>query len=79
MANKGLTAAELISHPAFKHLKWNLPPAEEGYAEVAKGRSGGPFKLWYEIHGKGSTKIVVSDTANDRRGSISCKLSDELS
>lgn len=60
MANKGLKAAELTAHPAFKHLKWNLPREKEDYAEVAKGRKGGPFKLWYEIHGKGSTKIVVS-------------------
>jgi hypothetical protein len=62
MANRGLKAAELISHPAFKNLKWKLPPAGEGYAEVAKGRGGGPFKLWYEVHGKGATRIVVSGT-----------------
>ena len=60
MAHHGLKAAELIAHPGFKHLAWKIPVADEGHAEVAKGRSGGPFKLWYQIHGKGSTRIVVS-------------------
>jgi hypothetical protein len=57
---KGLSAQELVEHPGFKHLKWKLPADREGHSEVAKGRAGGPFKLWYEIHGKGDTRIVVS-------------------
>ena len=56
-----LTASELQAHPAWKAgLKWHLPPTKEGKCEVAKGRSGGPLKLHYEIHGTGPTKIVVS-------------------
>ncbi len=54
-----LKAAEIISHPAFDTVEWDLPPTKEGYAEVAKGRAGGPFKLYYEIHGQGDVKLVV--------------------
>jgi hypothetical protein len=54
-----LKAAEIISHPAFDTVEWNLPPTKEGYAEIAKGRAGGPFKLYYEIHGQGGVKLVV--------------------
>jgi hypothetical protein len=58
---QGLTAEELVDHPAYKHgLQWKLPKEREGVAEVANGRAGGPFKLSWEIHGKGSTRIVVS-------------------
>ena len=53
-----LSAAELVAHPAYKHLEWKLPPTKEGHTEIAAGRSGGPFKLWYEVHGKGSTRMV---------------------
>jgi hypothetical protein len=55
-----LKAAEIVAHPAFEHVEWNLPPTTSGKASVAKGRSGGPFQLYYEIHGKGERRIVVS-------------------
>ena len=55
-----LTAAELLEHPAYEHLQWKLPPTQSDYCTVAQGRSGGPFKLWYEVHGKGSRRMVVS-------------------
>ncbi|OCT52234.1 hypothetical protein CLCR_09246 [Cladophialophora carrionii] len=54
-----LKAAEIISHPAFDTVEWELPPTKKGHAEVAKGRAGGPFKLYYEIHGQGHVKLVV--------------------
>jgi hypothetical protein len=61
---QGLTAKELVEHPAYKQgLQWKLPKNLEGVAEVAHGRAGGPFKLSWEIHGKGSTRIVVSAEA----------------
>lgn len=55
-----LKAEQLTAHKAYQKLDWDLPPAREGRAEVAKGRSGGPFKLKWEVHGEGSTKLVVS-------------------
>lgn len=53
-----LKAAEIIAHPAFQHLDWDLPPTSSGKASVAKGRAGGPFNLYYEIHGTGSRHTV---------------------
>ncbi|RMZ84041.1 hypothetical protein DV737_g1325, partial [Chaetothyriales sp. CBS 132003] len=54
-----LTTAELTAHPAYKHLDWKLPASREGYVTVAEGRRGGPFKVWYELHGKGPTRLVL--------------------
>jgi hypothetical protein len=62
-----LKAAEIVAHPAFKHVEWNLPPTTSGKALVAKGRTGGPFELYYEIHGRGERKIVVSAIGLDFR------------
>lgn len=62
-----LTAEELKAHPSYQNLEWDLPPTREGRAEVAKGRSGGPFKLNWEIHGDGETKLVVSLFELNRR------------
>ncbi|KAJ9607581.1 hypothetical protein H2200_007659 [Cladophialophora chaetospira] len=53
-----LKAAELPSHPAYHTVEWELTPTRKGHAEVAKGRSGGPFKLYWEVHGEGSVKTV---------------------
>ena len=57
-----LKAADLLAHPAYEHLPWKLSPTESDYCTVAGGRRGGPFKLWYEVHGKGKTRMVVSQT-----------------
>ena len=54
-----LTAAQIIEHPAFEHVIRDLPPAKKGKVPVAKGR-GGPFNIAYEVHGSGTTQIVVS-------------------
>ena len=55
----GLTAAEIIAHPAFATVEWDLPPTKEGVVDVAHGRAGGPFKLYWELHGVGDVKTVV--------------------
>lgn len=55
-----LTAAEILAHPAYNTVNWDLPPTKKGRCEVAHGRSGGPFKIHYEIHGTGDVKLVVS-------------------
>lgn len=55
-----LKAAEILGHPAYKHLEWKLSPTEADFCSVGNGRSGGPFKLWYEVHGTGLKRIVVS-------------------
>ncbi|KAL4805067.1 Alpha/Beta hydrolase protein [Aspergillus unguis] len=53
-----LTAAEVVAHPAYKHLDWNLPPTTSGTTPVAVNRRGGPINLYYQIHGNGPTKLV---------------------
>ncbi|MCJ1312495.1 hypothetical protein MMC25_006169 [Agyrium rufum] len=52
-----LPATEVVEHPEFKKLLWNLPPTKKGKIEVAKGR-GGPLKIAYEIHGTGPICVV---------------------
>ena len=54
-----LTAAELVEHPAFKTVNWDLPPTKKGSVAVAHGR-GGPLDISYEIHGHGPIHLVVS-------------------
>lgn len=54
-----LTAAELIEHPAFPDVIWDLKPTTKGKCVVAATR-GGPFNIAYEIHGTGPIRIVVS-------------------
>ncbi|KIX94927.1 uncharacterized protein Z520_09237 [Fonsecaea multimorphosa CBS 102226] len=53
-----LTAAEILAHPAYDTVDWHLEPSKSGYCEAAKTRHGGPFKLYWEIHGKGEVKLV---------------------
>lgn len=55
---KPLTAAELQAHPEYPHVHWDLKPEKREKIDVAEGR-GGPFKLAYEIHGRGPKKIIV--------------------
>lgn len=55
-----LKAAELSEHPAYQNLQWKLPPTQSDYCTIAGDRSGGPFRLWYEVHGKGPRRMVVS-------------------
>lgn len=53
-----LTAEEVLAHPEYPHVTWDLPADKEGKIDVAAGR-GGPFKLAYEVHGHGPSKILV--------------------
>ncbi|KAK1978707.1 glycylpeptide N-tetradecanoyltransferase [Colletotrichum cereale] len=54
----GLSVEELQKHPAFSTTRWNLKPTSSGYVSVAESRPGGPFPMWYEVHGNGPRKIV---------------------
>ena len=53
-----LTAVEILKHPEFEHVVWDLQPAKKGKATVAQGR-GGPIQISYEIHGNGPIRLVV--------------------
>lgn len=53
-----LRPAEIIQHPAFENVIYDLKPTEKGFAPVAVGR-GGPFNIAYEIHGSGPKHLVV--------------------
>lgn len=55
---KPLTVKELLAHPEYPHVNWQLLADKEGRIDVAAGR-GGPFKLAYELHGHGPSKILV--------------------
>ena len=57
-APKPMTAAELVLHPEYTHITWDLQPTKEGKAVVAIGR-GGPINIAYEIHGHGNRHLVV--------------------
>ncbi|RMZ66451.1 alpha beta hydrolase [Pyrenophora seminiperda CCB06] len=52
-----MTAEELPKHPEYPHTIWDLKPAQQGKAFVAKDR-GGPLNIAYEVHGHGSRHLV---------------------
>lgn len=58
-----LTAPEILSHPAFPKVIWDLPPATKGKCPVANTRSG-PIDLAYEVHGTGAIKTIVSNSTD---------------
>ena len=53
-----LNSTELLAHPEFQHVIWQLEPRSKGALPVAADR-GGPFDLYYELHGSGPKHIVV--------------------
>ena len=53
-----LTAAELMAHPEYPHVRWNLPPHRKGRVPVARSR-GGPIHIAYEIHGTGPVRLLA--------------------
>lgn len=55
-----LTAEELVKHPAYPTVEWELTPTTSGKQAVAQTRRGGPINLHYELHGTGPVKLVVS-------------------
>ncbi|KAL0933242.1 alpha/beta hydrolase (glycylpeptide N-tetradecanoyltransferase) [Colletotrichum truncatum] len=56
--HSNLSALQISQHPAYATTKWNLQPDSSGFVNVAESRPGGPFPLWYEIHGHGPLKVV---------------------
>ncbi|WPH01342.1 Hypothetical protein R9X50_00418300 [Acrodontium crateriforme] len=54
---KQLSAEEIIKHPEYPHVNWDLKPEKREAIDVAAGR-GGPFKLAYELHGHGPKHIL---------------------
>lgn len=56
-----LTAAEVLEHPEFESVVWDLKAVDKGKAPVAHGRRGGPLNLAYEVHGQGPIKLVVGE------------------
>ncbi|MCJ1416993.1 hypothetical protein MMC32_003332 [Xylographa parallela] len=52
-----LTAEELVNHPEYNTVIWDLEPSDKGIVEVAEGR-GGPINIAYEIHGDGPIRLV---------------------
>ncbi|KAF2020460.1 alpha/beta-hydrolase, partial [Aaosphaeria arxii CBS 175.79] len=52
-----MTPDEVVKHPEYPHLIWDLKPARKEKATVAKNR-GGPIKIAYEIHGRGDRHLV---------------------
>ncbi|EFY85170.1 glycylpeptide N-tetradecanoyltransferase [Metarhizium acridum CQMa 102] len=49
---------ETTNHPAYKGTVWKLEPHSSGHLPVGEGR-GGPFNLYWEVHGNGPTKLIV--------------------
>lgn len=56
-----LTAAQVLEHPEFESVVWDLKAVSKGRATVAQGRRGGPLDLAYEVHGQGPVKLVVGE------------------
>ena len=55
---KQLSPEEIVNHPEYAHVNWDLKYEKRELIDVAKDR-GGPFKLAYELHGHGPRHIVV--------------------
>ena len=49
---------EVLAHPAYPTAVWKLKPTQSGMLPVASGR-GGPFNIYWEVHGTGDIKLVV--------------------
>lgn len=54
-----MTAEQLQKHPEYPYVHWKLEPEKSGKVEVARGRRGGPFNIYYEVHGQGPIRMVV--------------------
>jgi len=57
-----LTATQLLAHPAYPTNDWSdrIPPTATGHAPIntSSSRPGGPFSIYYELHGNGPRKII---------------------
>lgn len=54
----GLTASEVVNHPAYPYIIRTFPPTSKGTVQVPGGW-GANCEIVYEIHGTGPKKIVV--------------------
>lgn len=56
-----LLAADLLAHPAFPTNHWPLLATHTGHAPInsSSDRPGGPFSLYYELHGTGPRKLLL--------------------
>lgn len=52
-----LTPDELLNHPEYPYIIWDLTPEKKGKVAVAKDR-GGPVNIAYEVHGHGDRHLV---------------------
>lgn len=57
-SQKHMTPEELLAHPEYNHLIWDLKPERKGKLAVARNR-GGPINIAYEVHGHGPRHLVV--------------------
>lgn len=53
-----LSAAQILVHPGYQGVIWDLKPTTSGKCSVGADR-GGPFDLAYEIHGNGPIHMIV--------------------
>ncbi|TAQ90824.1 hypothetical protein B7494_g850 [Chlorociboria aeruginascens] len=58
------TVQQILAHPAYPEVIWDLEPTKRGRLDVAEGR-GGPFKIDWEVHGRGEIKLVVGMGKSD--------------
>lgn len=56
-ASAPLSAAQLLAHPEYPYVIWDLKPDRKEKVAVAKGR-GGPFNIAYEVAMFSSVDIV---------------------
>ena len=66
---KQLSVEQVKAHPEFPYTNWDLKPEKKERIDVASGR-GGPFKIAYELHGKGTKNIVVCNKTMSHSGSM---------
>lgn len=59
MSREPLTAAELIQHPQYDTVIWDLKPTSKGKVAVGKDRQS-TCQISYETHGNGPIHLVVS-------------------
>jgi len=57
------SSEEIVDHPAFPTAIWHLVPDKKGFATVAQGRRCGPLEIYYQIHGHGPIKVLVSSSS----------------
>lgn len=54
---KQLSVEQILEHPEYPHVNWDLAAVKKEKIEIAHGR-GGPFGLAHELHGHGPRKLI---------------------